>query len=171
MAKINGLTELLRDYPKSNYVDDALFERGRSYVKIEKPNNALEDFYSILDRFPNSSYYSKSLYFDELYVAKRISDIGNPPKVDKDRIENWVSRYCDSKSISLSKEQADAAKEIVCQKFSILTGGPGCGKTTATLVIVKLIEAMGLKVLLAAPTALLRSNIDSWNSSQDRRIL
>ncbi len=61
MAKINGLTQLLRDYPKSNYVDDALFERGRSYVKIEKPNNALEDFYSILDRFPNSSYYSKSL--------------------------------------------------------------------------------------------------------------
>lgn len=97
-------------------------------------------------------YYSKSLYFDELYVAKRISDIGKPPKVDKDRVEKWVSRYCDSKSISLSDEQADAAKEIVCQKFSILTGGPGCGKTTATLVIVKLIEAMGLKVLLAAPT-------------------
>lgn len=61
MAKINGLTQLLRDYQKSNYIDDALFERGRSYVKIEKPNNALEDFYSILDRFPNSSYYSKSL--------------------------------------------------------------------------------------------------------------
>ena len=57
-----------------------------------------------------------------------------------------------TKHISLSDEQADAAIGIVCQKFSILTGGPGCGKTTATLVIVKLIEAMGLKVLLAAPT-------------------
>jgi exodeoxyribonuclease V alpha subunit len=104
------------------------------------------------DGITERCYYSKSLYFDELYVAKRISDIGNPPKVDKDKVENWVSRYCNSKSISLSDEQADAAKEIVCQKFSVLTGGPGCGKTTATLVIVKLIEAMGLKVLLAAPT-------------------
>ena len=97
-------------------------------------------------------YYSKSLYFDELYVAKRISDLGSPPQVDKQRVENWVFRYCKVKNISLSDEQANAAKGIVCQKFSILTGGPGCGKTTATLVIVKLVEAMGLKVLLAAPT-------------------
>ncbi|MFA5904035.1 MAG: AAA family ATPase, partial [Desulfobacula sp.] len=41
---------------------------------------------------------------------------------------------------------------IVSEKFAVLTGGPGCGKTTTTLVIVKLIEAMGLTVLLAAPT-------------------
>ena len=104
------------------------------------------------DGIAEQCYYSKSLYFDELYVAKRISDIGNPPTVSKDRVGKWISRYCKAKNISLSHEQAEAAKGIVCQKFSILTGGPGCGKTTATLVIVKLIEAMGLKVLLAAPT-------------------
>ena len=40
----------------------------------------------------------------------------------------------------------------MCEKFSVLTGGPGCGKTTTTLVIVKLLEAMKRKVLLAAPT-------------------
>ncbi len=97
-------------------------------------------------------YYSKSLYFDELYVSKRISNMGNPSIVDKNRVENWITRYCETKNISLSDEQADAVKRIVCEKFSILTGGPGCGKTTTTLVIVKLIEAMGLKVLLAAPT-------------------
>ncbi len=97
-------------------------------------------------------YYSKSLYFDELYVAKRIMAIGNPPTVEKIRIERWISLYCKAKNIYLSDEQAAATKGIVCEKFSILTGGPGCGKTTTTLVIVKLIEAMGLKVLLAAPT-------------------
>ncbi|MBU1585252.1 MAG: AAA family ATPase [Proteobacteria bacterium] len=97
-------------------------------------------------------YYSKSLYFDELYVAKRIADIGNPPKAETTRIERWISLYCKAKNIFLSDEQANAAKDIVCRKYSILTGGPGCGKTTTTLVIVKLIEAMGLKVLLAAPT-------------------
>ncbi|WP_457551667.1 SF1B family DNA helicase RecD2 [Desulfobacula sp.] len=104
------------------------------------------------DGISEQCYYSKSLYFDELYVAKRISDIGNPPQVDKQRVARWISLYCETKNISLSDEQADAAERIVCQKFSILTGGPGCGKTTTTLVIVKLIEAMGLKVLLTAPT-------------------
>ena len=97
-------------------------------------------------------YYSKSLFFDELYVSKRISGIGDPLEIDKARVENWISRYCAVKKISLSDEQADAVTGIVCEKFSILTGGPGCGKTTTTLVIVKLIEAMGLKVQLAAPT-------------------
>jgi exodeoxyribonuclease V alpha subunit len=97
-------------------------------------------------------YYSKSLYFDELYVAKRIFDIGIPPKVDKERVTRWISLYCEANNISLSDEQAGSVKRIVCEKFSILTGGPGCGKTTTTLVIVKLIEAMGLRVLLAAPT-------------------
>jgi exodeoxyribonuclease V alpha subunit len=97
-------------------------------------------------------YYSKSLYFDELYVAKKISSMGNPPQVDQERVARWINHYCQVKNISLSDEQAAAVKGIVCEKFSIMTGGPGCGKTTTTLVLVKLLKAMQLKVLLAAPT-------------------
>jgi exodeoxyribonuclease V alpha subunit len=52
----------------------------------------------------------------------------------------------------LSREQAEAVQGIVSSRFSILTGGPGCGKTTTTRVLVKLLEAMKLRVLLAAPT-------------------
>jgi len=97
-------------------------------------------------------YYSKSLYFDELYVAKKISNLNNPLPADKIRVERWVERYCRSNAIALSDEQTAAVTGIVCEQFSILTGGPGCGKTTTTLVLVKLLEAMKLKVLLAAPT-------------------
>jgi exodeoxyribonuclease V alpha subunit len=97
-------------------------------------------------------YYSKSLYFDELYVAKKVSEMKNPIDADRERVENWISRYCQAKGISLSDEQAAAVKGIACEKFSILTGGPGCGKTTATRVLVKLLEAMKVNVLLAAPT-------------------
>jgi exodeoxyribonuclease V alpha subunit len=97
-------------------------------------------------------YYSKSLYFDELYVAKKISNLNNPLPADKIRVERWVARYCRSNAIALSDEQTAAVTGIVCEQFSILTGGPGCGKTTTTLVLVKLLEAMKLKVLLAAPT-------------------
>jgi exodeoxyribonuclease V alpha subunit len=99
-----------------------------------------------------SCYYSKSLYFDEQYVAARILDLGSSPEVDPARIERWIFLFCKAKSMELSLEQAGAIKGIAGEKFSILTGGPGCGKTTATRVIVKLLEAMGLKVLLAAPT-------------------
>ena len=73
-------------------------------------------------------YYSKTLYFDELYVAKKISGMKNPPDVDRQRVESWINRYCQAKGISLSDEQAAAVKGIVCERFSILTGGPGAGR-------------------------------------------
>lgn len=104
------------------------------------------------DGATETCYYSKSLYFDELYVAKRISGKMNSPPVDGERVENWINRYCETKNFSLSDEQVEAVKGIVGERFSVLTGGPGCGKTTTTLVIVKLLEAMKRKILLAAPT-------------------
>lgn len=104
------------------------------------------------DGSPQFCYYSKSLFFDELYVAKRVVGMGAPPPVDKKRVERWISLYCKTKGITLSDEQIKAVGCVVSEKFSVLTGGPGCGKTTTTMVIVKLIEAMGLKVMLAAPT-------------------
>lgn len=97
-------------------------------------------------------YYSKSLYFDELYVAKKASGIAKPPHVDRERVDSWLDRYCKTKNMELSDEQTDAVRGIVHEGFSVLTGGPGCGKTTVTQVIVKLLEAMKRKVLLAAPT-------------------
>ena len=98
-----------------------------------------------------SCYYSKSLYFDEMYVAKKVSNIYTTIQVDKQRIGKWITNFCQKSQINLSCEQAAAVNNVACEKFSILTGGPGCGKTTTTLVIVKLLEAMQLKVLLAAP--------------------
>jgi exodeoxyribonuclease V alpha subunit len=73
-------------------------------------------------------------------------------RVDTKRIESWIERYCQKKGLFLSDEQAAAVTGIVAQQFSVLTGGPGCGKTTTTQVVVKLLEAMKRRVLLAAPT-------------------
>ena len=97
-------------------------------------------------------YYARSLYFDERYVARRVAGMGPPPQADTQRIQRWIDLFCKSREINLSHEQTQAVARVVSEKFSILTGGPGCGKTTTTQVIVRLAEAMGLKVLLAAPT-------------------
>lgn len=97
-------------------------------------------------------YYSKTLFYDEQTVAKRIFDMRGTEDIDSARVTAWITQYCQSKSISLSDEQATSVAEIIYHRFSVLTGGPGCGKTTTTLVIVRLLEAMKKRVLLAAPT-------------------
>ena len=100
-----------------------------------------------------TAYYSKSLYFDELYVASRIDRwIGTRLIVDLNRVGDWVERYCQKGTISLSAEQRDSVIGISGEAFSILTGGPGCGKTTTTKVLVRLLQAMKKRVVLAAPT-------------------
>ncbi|MGD9825501.1 SF1B family DNA helicase RecD2 [Desulfobacter sp.] len=101
---------------------------------------------------PVACYYARSLYFDEAYVARRLSDPGPDRTFDQARIDRWVALFCQRCQMQLSVEQATAVKGVVQQQFSVLTGGPGCGKTTATRVMVRLLEAMGQKVMLAAPT-------------------
>jgi exodeoxyribonuclease V alpha subunit len=99
-----------------------------------------------------AGYYSKTLFFDELYVANRLSAVTASLQVDPTRVEQWLLRYSKTMHFVLSKEQTDAVKGIVRERISVLTGGPGCGKTTTTEVLVKLLEAMGRRILLAAPT-------------------
>jgi len=139
--QVNELLELKLDDRMSDYLGQM---KQDGLMMVRELNNS--------EGATESCYYSKSLYFDELYVAKRISNLKNPQIVDKKRVENWINRYCKAKNFFLSDEQTDAVKGIVCERFSVLTGGPGCGKTTTTLVLVKLLEAMKRKILLAAPT-------------------
>ncbi len=97
-------------------------------------------------------YYSKSLYYDETNVATKLHTMRAQVHLDDKRASGWIKKYCQLNSIQLSPEQATSVLGVIQHNFSLLTGGPGCGKTTTTLVIVRLLEAMNKKVLLAAPT-------------------
>lgn len=98
------------------------------------------------------AYYSRSLYYDELAVARRVARLGGPRPLDAARSADWLARWCRREGIELSSEQRSAVIGIAAEGFAVLTGGPGCGKTTTTRALVRLFEAMGRRVLLAAPT-------------------
>ncbi len=97
-------------------------------------------------------YYSRSLYYDEWYTARKLAQMRHACVVDDKRVSNWIARYCRHIDLQLSREQSAAVAGIAACPCAILTGGPGCGKTTTTRVVVKLLEAMGRRVILAAPT-------------------
>ena len=98
-------------------------------------------------------FYSKSLYYDELQTAEIVGKfIKKKIDVDIARINNWLQKYNNLQEFPLSGEQYKAVLGVCQQAFSILTGGPGCGKTTTTKALVKLLKAMNKKITLAAPT-------------------
>lgn len=123
------------------------------YLKLMEGENHLKvRILGDADGKQQNCYYAKSLYYDEEIVAARLTKLTESVPVDRKRVTSWIERYCRIKGIHLSAEQMAAVQGVVQHQFAILTGGPGCGKTTTTLVIVRLLEAMGKEVLLAAPT-------------------
>ncbi len=102
---------------------------------------------------PFQAYYSKSLYYDELYVAERVRQwVSQRVSIDRPRVSRWMERYLETAVMELSDEQQESVMGIAQESFSILTGGPGCGKTTTTRVLVKLFQAMHKNIVLVAPT-------------------
>jgi len=97
--------------------------------------------------------YLPAFYFSEIGTAKRIKEILNEKSVfrsfDTDKIIKQVQEEC---GIQYDEVQIEAIKTAAEAKIMVLTGGPGTGKTTTTLAIIKVFQKMSAKVLLAAPT-------------------
>jgi len=97
--------------------------------------------------------YTPSLHKTEIGVAERVKSLLSapvpPPQADFD---GWLSALLDAQKFPLSAEQGEAVKMALLSRFSVLTGGPGVGKTYTTNTIVAAFEALDKDVLLASPT-------------------
>lgn len=71
LAKINRLEKLIATYPKSEYIDDALYEMGRAYVLLDNDAKAVATYQRLLSLQPNSALARKAaleigmVYFNE----------------------------------------------------------------------------------------------------------
>ncbi len=59
--KIGELNSLIHKYPQSNYVDDALYEMGKSYVAVNDLENAIRKYKTIKEKYPTSSFSKKAM--------------------------------------------------------------------------------------------------------------
>jgi exodeoxyribonuclease V alpha subunit len=63
-----------------------------------------------------------------------------------------IDKIATERGIELSKTQKEAVLASTQNHISVVTGGPGTGKTTILQITVRALKDKGLKVLLAAPT-------------------
>ena len=62
---------LIQDYPKSRWVDDAIFLMGMALVRQEEYDKGIRKFVEILTNFPESGYAPKALYWLSLSHFKK----------------------------------------------------------------------------------------------------
>ncbi len=100
-----------------------------------------------------SCFYSRSIYFDETYIADKIKKLLNTQfTCNQNQINQSLNHLLIKSQSSLSEEQKQSIVGICKHSFSILTGGPGCGKTFTTKTLVQLLKSLKKSILLAAPT-------------------
>jgi len=97
--------------------------------------------------------YLKEMYLAETGLANRLKALMSVPMVPVKIEPQGISKEIEKKlAINLSGDQLEVLEEIFSHRISIITGGPGTGKTTLLRSIATIFEGLGQKVKLAAPT-------------------
>ena len=97
--------------------------------------------------------YTPEAYEDENYIARRIQDMAAmKPLPMKTHVQLFLDRWQDSCHFELADKQREAVEKSLESGMTVITGGPGTGKTTVVQTIIRLAEQEGLRILLCAPT-------------------
>ena len=97
--------------------------------------------------------YLYAYYYAEKKICRNLAAIENASlkslTVDVDSMIQMTERQS---GIELSGTQRYAVRSAVTRSISVITGGPGTGKTTIINSIINIIESSGMKVAISAPT-------------------
>lgn len=137
--QINTFFEITHE--EIDHALDSLAENGE--ISIETLNNDEND----------QAVYLKKMFQAEKAIAARIHTLlsipTDPISVSNEKLLTEIENKL---IIALSAEQCHVLKEILKHRISIITGGPGTGKTTLIKSITTMYKTLGKRVCLAAPT-------------------
>lgn len=113
--------------------------------------------------------FPANLYIAEVEIAKYLSKYMKIEEaVDYDFIDREIKVIEDKIGIKYSEEQIEAMKMVFEKGVSIISGGPGTGKTTIVNAIIKLYEKLNPKALItiSAPTGRAAKRLTSITNKQ-----
>lgn len=160
-------------YPKEKLTNEVSKLIGVETELIEPVymNLLLSSEVVIDNSFEESNIYLDYLYVSESYIASKLAKmaLNDDFKILFD-IEKEIKQAIKSLSIKLSKIQIDAIKSCFEENISIITGGPGTGKTTIINTISKIYLDNGYNISLCAPTGRAAKRIEETTGIEAKTI-
>lgn len=104
--------------------------------------------------FDDQKYiYIKETYEEENYIAKKLVKLDLMcPKTDIDDAERLIDKAETDNGIEYAALQRKAIEYALVNGVSVITGGPGTGKTTVIKALLHIFTNTGGETVLAAPT-------------------
>lgn len=177
-AIIYILTQKAINFGHVFYPKEKLTEEVSSLIGIEK--NLIEPIYMNLllssdivvdNSFDEPNIYLDYLYISESYIASKLAKMAlNEDFKILFNIDKEVKKSIENQSIKLSKIQIDAIKSCFEENISIITGGPGTGKTTIINTISKIFIENGYNISLCAPTGRAAKRIEETTGIEAKTI-
>jgi exodeoxyribonuclease V alpha subunit len=141
-------------------IDDELFRAARNRL-IEK-NQIIADTSTEAETmlYTREMFQYETGITEELYrLTEKTAKIGacdnegsEKEAERKKKLKAVINRITERENLKPSKNQFQAVYNSVASKLSVLTGGPGTGKTTITRMVILLAEHLGWSYVLCAPT-------------------
>lgn len=131
---------------------------------IEYVANILNVYPELVENEFTNLCYSREVYFENGYaflsdyylaeevVAKKLLMLTNAHNKNNINLDKKIAEFEKELNITLSKEQKEAVKSVFKNRVSIITGGPGTGKTTIIKMLIKLFKYDETEFALCAPT-------------------
>ena len=138
---------------------DLLFSQALELLQIERME--MEDFVRDLvverkvvvrKQQDVTMVYPENTFYTELSIAHRLKELNLEDTVSAGEIERKRTEIERQEGIELDEGQRHAVSIAVNHGLTIITGGPGTGKTTTIKTLIHYFIREGLDVLLAAPT-------------------
>jgi exodeoxyribonuclease V alpha subunit len=98
--------------------------------------------------------YLRPFYYGEVGVARRLQAMLHHAgsRLDVFGGVMWQVLLSDTGEMHLSARQQEAVRTALTRKVTVLTGGPGTGKTTTVRTVIDLLERFKRSYALASPT-------------------
>lgn len=99
-----------------------------------------------------TAVYLPELYEAETQVAQRLRAMADAAPEEPDGLDEALRALPRRTHIDYAPAQLEAIRKAACCQVLLLTGGPGTGKTTTLAGILALLDELGQRAMLAAPT-------------------
>ena len=115
--------------------------------------------------------YAAEAYDEEKYIAEKLILLDKTcAAVDVSDVDRFIEREEAASGIRYASLQKQAISDALRYGVTILTGGPGTGKTTVVRALIRIFESMGYDIALAAPTGRAAKRMSEATSNEAKTI-